>query len=745
MIRIFISLILISFCVSSANAEVKPEYSGNLTFLRAAQASNLPDISGLTFSPDGKRVFVGNHRKNFVGKNIFQFDLDTAWDISTLDISSEVTASIMGHGQNPANHSKLSIEFNNDGTKIFILGGFFASTHIYNLTTAYDISSMSSDTIVPDDGIDWTDFDGAVSGVSSLKYDIDFNNDGTKMYLLDGHINSSNIMEYNLSTPYDQSTASFSHLLDLESELALYAMELEFDDDGTRMYVTEATTSPSTNYIYVYKLSTPFAVSSSKYVGKYQIAYRGSTDETGAGYTFQFGKQGMKLYLTTNEFTHIGGADTIYDDVIYEYDLSCPYGVVICEEDTVSNTSAQVDVAKQAIHQNSSVIFKRFDWLRRNEGNENLNTNNINLNINNPILSALSDTLKNTFNQKYTKASVKNKKETRSNFKNLSFWSHGDISIGRTGDKATTTPQTLKVGGLMFGVDKKLKNNKFVGAAIRYGQGNTYNKTSDGFKLDSETLTLNLYSTNQLDSKLNLNTLLGLSFLKIDQLNSSDQVTGNRNGKQLFTAINMNSDGGYGEFNIRPTGGFMFGITSLSSYTDFNTSSVQDIYDSLVFNTGNITAGLKFDKLVEKTDFNLFRNGSIEYIQDLSSNIGYTVKSHSDLTSQRKSVKRHSLHNLKVNFGMESVSESGHTFGLNFERLQGLDESSHLQSLFFKFGYLRENNTDIAFNFDPLTSNTANLSYLKHYNYFDLKLDTNYSFMDENPGYGLNLQLSNTF
>ena len=365
--------------------------------------------------------------------------------------------------------------------------------------------------------------------------------------------------------------------------------------------------------------------------------------------------------------------------------------------------------------------------MRRNEGNENLNTNNINLNINNPILSALSDTLKNTFNQKYTKASVKKKKETRSNFKNLSFWSHGDISIGRTGDKATTTPQTLKVGGLMFGVDKKLKNNKFVGAAIRYGQGNTYNKTSDGFKLDSETLTLNLYSTNQLDSKLNLNTLLGLSFLKIDQLNSSDQVTGNRNGKQLFTAINMNSDSGYGEFNIRPTGGFMFGITSLSSYTDFNTSSVQDIYDTLVFNTGNITAGLKFDKLVEKTNFNLFRNGSIEYIQDLSSNIGYTVKSHSDLISQRKSVKRHSLHNLKVNFGMESVSESGHTFGLNFERLQGLDESSHLQSLFFKFGYLRENNTDIAFNFDPLTSNTANLSYLKHYNYFDLKLDTNYS------------------
>ena len=64
--------------------------------------------------------------------------------------------------------------------------------------------------------------------------------------------------------------------------------------------------------------------------------------------------------------------------------------------------------------------------------------------------------------------------------------------------------------------------------------------------------------------------------------NSSDQVT-YRNGKQIFTAINMNSDGGYGEFNIRETGGFMFKITSLSSYTDFNTSSVQDIYDIFSF------------------------------------------------------------------------------------------------------------------------------------------------------------------
>ena len=704
--------------------------------------STVPSTVSIQITPDGKKMFLADHLENSNRGKIYIYNLTTPFDISTLDVDNRTIVTTHDKGDAiTVNFSNIDIEFNNDGTKIFLFTEY-GQMLAHNLPSPYDVASISASTLVPDDGLDYNTAYGTVSSVKG----VEFNNDGTKMYLNDGQVNSNDVTQVNLSTPFDPSSGTFAFNLNTQTNVGTgrYTMDISFDDDGTRLYISEARhryDTPSglagtATFMYVYKLSTPFELSSATYVDKYQISGNGNNV---SAYGWTFGNNGMKAYIATEDQNDDG------DDIIYEYDLTCPYGIVICEEDTVSNTSAQVDVAKQAIHQNSSVIFKRFDWLRRNEGNNNLNSNNINLNINNPILSALSDTLKNTFNQKYTKASVKNKKETRSNFKNLSFWSHGDISIGRTGDKATTTPQTLKVGGLMFGVDKKLKNNKFVGAAIRYGQGNTYNKTSDGFKLDSETLTLNLYSTNQLDSKLNLNTLLGLSVIKIDQLNSSDQVTGNRNGKQLFTAINMNSDGGYGEFNIRPTGGFMFGITSLSSYTDFNTSSVQDIYDSLVFNTGNITAGLKFDKLVEKTNFNLFRNGSIEYIQDLSSNIGYTVKSHSDLTSQRKSVKRHSLHNLKVNFGMESVSESGHTFGLNFERLQGLDESSHLQSLFFKFGYLRENNTDIAFNFDPLTSNTANLSYLKHYNYFDLKLDTNYSFMDENPGYGLNLQLSNTF
>ena len=48
----------------------------------------------------------------------------------------------------------------------------------------------------------------------------------------------------------------------------------------------------------------------------------------------------MKLYLSTDNFNNDG------DDRIYEYDLICPYGIVICENDNDAIVSSQIDTAK---------------------------------------------------------------------------------------------------------------------------------------------------------------------------------------------------------------------------------------------------------------------------------------------------------------------------------------------------------------------------------------------------------------
>ena len=76
------------------------------------------------------------------------------------------------------------------------------------------------------------------------------------MYLLDGKIHATNVVEYNLSTPFDPSTASYNTTLNTETDgVAQYGMELAFDDDGTRMYFGEGNNGAATTYkIYVYKL-----------------------------------------------------------------------------------------------------------------------------------------------------------------------------------------------------------------------------------------------------------------------------------------------------------------------------------------------------------------------------------------------------------------------------------------------------------------------------------------------------------
>ena len=338
------------------------------------------------------------------------------------------------------------------------------------------------------------------------------------------------------------------------------------------------------------------------------------------------------------------------------------------------------------------------------------------------------------------------KKTTKRKNKNWSYWSHGDISFGRKGDTATSKPKEIRVSGLMFGADKKINNNKFVGAAVRFGKSDIESISPGGIELDNESLTLNLYGTLPTSYSSNLNALLGVSLLRIDQL-LSGEITGERNGKQVFTAFNLQSDDGYGNFNIRPTGRFEIGITQFSQYTDFGTSSTnsQDTYDSLTFKTGNIAAGFKFDNFINIKEGRLSRHGSLEYINDFTSDIEYKFKNNSDNVLVTKTVETHSIHNIKGNLGFEILYENGYTFALNYERFQGLDYSSHQDSIFFKFGHIREEDSEFAFNYKPLQNNQMELSYVKDVKGFDVKVSSNYSMVSQIPDYGANLEISNKF
>ena len=743
--KIFLKIFIISFFVLTSNsfAVVMPVFK---------QSAPVTDITGdpiggpadVTFSPDGTKIHFTNFSNNVSFGFLRQFTLTTPFDISTMDTSSEVRLNLDA-GSDDVGTFVQGHEFNSDGTKVFVISqnGTF---NIHTLTTPYDISNFSQDA---DDGV--SDYKTAFSaGDGDVRpRDITFNNDGTKMYFVDGGNNNQGdggVVEYDLSTPFVPSTATFVNELVVSTELSLFEQDVEFDDDGTRMYVIDSHTSANANAkIAVYKLSTPFHTSTATFVGSIKNFFNASGG-LGTPIGLGFSSDGMKLYQTTYE---IGGSGDL--DRVYEYDLTCPYGIVICESEVATVVSAQVEIAKNVMYQNSSNIFKRFDWLRRNEERITLNNHNIKLNINNPILAKLKtnleNSLKNKLDQSFTdiensQASLKNKKSIPTK-KNWSYWSHGDISIGRQGDTLSLKSKEIKARGLMFGADKLVDSGIF-GYAFRYGNDVVNVKLSNE-KLDTHSFTFNIYGSIPLKNQTHLNALIGASLLSMNQM-AFGSYTAERNGRQIFTSITLEDENQYTKYDLIPFGKFELGITQFSDYTDFSTSTISaNIYDSLTFKTGNISTGLKFDSILYLENKTFSRNGFIEYIYDFTPDIDYFYKSNADNKTYKKTVSAHSLHNIKGNIGFEYARESGSTFAINYERYQSLDESGHIDSLLFKFGRINKQDANFDVIYDPMNNNNTKIGYLKNLGNLKIKVNSNYSLFTKIPDYGANLEITGTF
>ena len=710
--RILTLLILIlTFQLNSAYAErVKPTFKQSFSLNGIVNSPADVDLS-----PDGTKIFFTAFHEDV----LYQFNLTTAFDISTLDTSSEVQLDLNAGSDDIGTFSQ-GHAFNSDGTKIFAVSSN-GPLNAHTLTTPYDLSNFSQ---VADDGINF--LNGLGAGDGAIKpWDIEFNNDGTKMYLLDGTPGS--VIEYDLSTAFDTSSATYVNELDVTPQTERVEEDLEFDDDGTRMYIIESGTTAAATKIYVYKLSTPFRTSTATYVGNIANFF----DASGANATplgLGFSNDGMKLYQTSYSKDGAGPLD-----MVYEYDLSCPYGIVICETEVTSNVGAQVDFAKNVINQSSSVIFKRFEWLRRNKQKDNLNSHNIKLNFKDPILASLSNTLL---------ASLDNNNLPKTKSKKWSYWSHGDIKIGEAGDKININPKKVKSAGLMFGADRRIHDDKFIGASIRFAKEDVKILGSGGTNLNMQALTLNLYGTNG----NNFNSLIGYSLLTIDQM-LSDTTVGERYGKQAFTSVNFKSKNSYGNFNIKPSATFEYGVTKLFEYTDYGTyaSNSVDTYEEHTFKTGGAAAGFTFDGSNVFEDKTIKSNGSLEYVADFTPTTTYKYKNHTNNSYTWEDVKRHSLHNVKGNIGFEKVFNTGTTFSINYERFQSLNESGHYDTLFFKFGHISEEDAELALNFNPLQNYDTNLSYKRNINGFDITFGSNYTLMSEVPDYDVNLKISNKY
>ena len=154
------------------------------------------------------------------------------------------------------------------------------------------------------------------------------------------------------------------------------------------------------------------------------------------------------------------------------------------------------------------------------------------------------------------------KDKSATNNRNWSYWSHGDISVGRVGNNDVFKTREIKTKGFMFGADK-LINKRIFGYAIRYGDDDVDINSDINNELNSQSFTFNIYGTVPLKGSSHLNALIGASYLSMDQL-AAGKLTGDRNGKQIFTSMSYVNDNMYTEFNLIPFGKFEIGYTPVS-------------------------------------------------------------------------------------------------------------------------------------------------------------------------------------
>ena len=709
------------------------------------------DPTDVHFSEDGLMVFTTN-----TGQARWRSVGDLSMNI--LSSANELSSSKTDNGSNDCNDidafrvnlasgsaldAKLeNIDIVDNGKKFFILD-INGELGRFDLSTPNDFSTRN--------------YVGKLS-FSNEKDSFALNRNGTKVFTLNSTNNAPVVTTWSLAGPYDvSSSATNTSQIDL-STMGLEltdgendnGRDIEFNDTGSAMFIlmSNDTGDRDNSYIHQFKLGKNFDVSTATIVGKWNVGNFGNT-ATGFGMPrgFSFSSDGMKMYIV-----QIQTGDGV--DQINQYDLECPFGVVACVADSTSSIGSQVELSKQNISLNVSTIFKRFEWIKRNRDQENLTSHNININYPNPLLKALAKQLQPTVKKKLVSlASKSQKKEKKSKW---SSWSLGDLSMNSYDTHGYEKAKSIKTKGLTFGADRKFGDNKFLGLALRYGD-NQSNISNSMQNVEMESLTLNIYGIVPINEDQYINAVIGLSALRFDN-KYLGKLSGERNGKQAFTSINYRTKNTYGKFNITPTGKLTYGVTRLSDFTDFLSTTIDSpatdiIYAEDTFESGEFSAGFLFemDKIKNDHGRSIQPMGGIEILYDLSPDINYKYTYEGSTAVNKDTILgKYSRRSLKTEIGFEKVYLNGFTISPIYERIISFnnekEEKLYSERFIVKLSRSKEeNNSEFALNFNPIENNQTSLNYKKTINGYDVVVSSNYSSNNKIPEYGANIEILNTF
>jgi uncharacterized protein YhjY with autotransporter beta-barrel domain len=697
----FISLLLIFFLTSFKAFGAVSSFVDDIDVPKNSdKGQNSP--SGITFNPDGTRMFIAG----FSANRVIQYTLSTPFDISEATFLTNSFCNIGGEALDGTN-----IEFNSDGTKFFLTDMGDDDVEIYSLTTAYDISTCVS------------------QGNKSFTLDsspnlraITFSNDGKNIYLLD-RASNGHVFQYSLSSPYDLSNETLVKNFS-PSGGGLIAnggdvRGIKFSSDGSKMYITTG----EGDTINEYSLSTPFNLAGTvTYVGSYN-----TSEELTQVWGITFNTDGSKMFIMDY--------DTDKSSDVHEYNLSCGFGVVKCidptaNKDDVASAESQSEAAKKLIQHTTYPVLNRMEWLRRNTNRLNLTNQNIKFQFNNEILNSLTEELIPLY------FSNNNSSDLNQN-SSWSFWSEGTISIGKIGDTSNSSSKDINTSAITFGADKRSEDNIMRGIALRFGSDDV--DVGDlGSALDMSSFSLTFYESKPKGGERFTDHLLGLSFINSDLLNNSGSTStdGERYGEQLYGSLSLRDTFSKNKLNFTPKIKINYGITHFGEYTETGAAGLNLKFEDQYIGNFTSSIGASLDNTYELKVGSLIPYFDFEYYADMSPSSQQKFSYESDGSAYTFKNINNATHNIIGGIGFDLISNNGLTLMTKYTRDQAKDSKN--DNFVIALDYKNSQRSLYSMTFQD---SLAKLSHNKELDNFQINLDSHYELFDKDPDYGLFIKL----
>ena len=671
---------------------------------------------GLAFNNDGTKFYLTSS----IAEEINVYDLTTAWDLTTAVHKCAEPHWTSGNGN--ARH----IAFSADGTYMFVVrGGIGDNTdyvYRYLLSAPFDVcdgytrgSGSNSSYVLG--GSNYINIDSQQNRTNGLA----FSPDGKNMYITGTE--DASIDQYTLATAWDLTTAVHGGSFGFEdSSGETVPFNATFNYDGTKMWMTGWTK----DLIFEYDLSTAWDVTTATLFGEIAGAFVGWDDGPSA---FVFSPDASKIFV-------LGSTD----DKVSEFKLYCTYGIVACQDpssdkDDVASVESQTESAKQLIQHTTYPVLNRMEWLRRNNNSRNLTNQNIKFQFSNEILASLSNLIQPTY------LSSNNSSSAELQSGNWSYWSEGTVSIGKIGDSLTSSAKNINTTAITIGADKITDSGKIFGAALRFGNddidfGNVKNS------LGIDTISITLYETRPHGESKFIDSLIGIGAFKTDIINAvgSSSTEGKRDGKQIFSSFKVREKFKKNGLNITPKITLDLGFTSLSDYSEKGSTNLK--FDRQNIGTIITSIGGAVDSSSNLRNGNFKPYFEYDYFLDISPSSEQKISYISDTGSTYTLANiNSSTHNFKSKIGFDFTTHSGWDFTSSYQRTQS-KENGYSDALYFGANYISLRNAEYAMS---LNNKKAFLDYKRNVNGFDIKFGSNYNLMSKIPDYGANIEVSSRF